>query len=174
MHLLQVHYSEVCDELLMFLMMDHAKGIWAGGMFWDGRATGWRLGDPLAEQALGPFLNPLEQNLHSPSEVVDRVSVSSYGGLFNTVCGGATTDSAKYDCIGRAIAAYEMSADVTSFTSMFDLGKLTKQEKDGLALFRGKGKCDRFYNEPLFNPLGVAWVVKFLNAISDTHTALPP
>ena len=35
---------------------------WVGGMFWDGRATGWTLGDPLAEQALGPFLNPAEQN----------------------------------------------------------------------------------------------------------------
>ena len=32
-----------------------------GGMFWDGRATGETLGDPLAEQALGPFLNFLEQ-----------------------------------------------------------------------------------------------------------------
>ena len=39
---------------------------WVGGMFWDGRATGWTLGDPLAEQALGPFLNPLEQNNASP------------------------------------------------------------------------------------------------------------
>jgi cytochrome c peroxidase len=37
---------------------------WVGGMFWDGRATGWTLGDPLAEQAQGPFLNPLEQNNH--------------------------------------------------------------------------------------------------------------
>src|SRR5690349_21978774 len=26
---------------------------WIGGMFWDGRATGEILGDPLAEQALG-------------------------------------------------------------------------------------------------------------------------
>jgi cytochrome c peroxidase len=163
-----------------------ARGIWTGGMFWDGRATGWRLGDPLAEQALGPFLNPLEQNLPTPSEAVYRVNVSSYGGLFNEVCGGATADSAKYDCIGKAIAAYERSTDVTSFTSRFDLEKLTKQEKNGLALFRGKGKCDRchpsigknptftdytydnlgiprnpenpFYNEPLFNPSGPAWV----------------
>src|SRR5450756_2936467 len=36
---------------------------WMGGMFWDGRATGETLGDPLAEQAKGPFLNPLEMNL---------------------------------------------------------------------------------------------------------------
>src|ERR1035437_9593026 len=39
----------------------HGK-TWVGGMFWDGRATGWTLNDPLAEQAQGPFLNPLEQN----------------------------------------------------------------------------------------------------------------
>lgn len=31
---------------------------WIGGMFWDGRATGLTLDDPLAEQAMGPFLNP--------------------------------------------------------------------------------------------------------------------
>lgn len=34
------------------LFMD-ADGLWTGGMFWDGRATGWTLGDPLAEQAKG-------------------------------------------------------------------------------------------------------------------------
>ena len=34
---------------------------WVGGMFWDGRATGWTLGDPLAEQAQGPFLIPLSK-----------------------------------------------------------------------------------------------------------------
>ncbi|HEX7628429.1 MAG TPA: cytochrome c peroxidase [Candidatus Methanoperedens sp.] len=163
-----------------------AKGIWTGGMFWDGRATGWRLGDPLAEQAQGPFLNPLEQNLPNASEVVARVSMSSYSTLFNTVCGAATTIQDKYDCIGRAIAAYERSPDVTSFTSKFDLGKLSKQEQNGLNLFRGKAKCDRchvskgkkpmftdytydnlgiprnpenpFYNELAYNPMGAAWV----------------
>ncbi len=52
--------------------------IWVGGMFWDGRATGWRLGDPLAEQAQGPFLNPLEQNNASAKVVIDKVLASSY------------------------------------------------------------------------------------------------
>jgi len=33
---------------------DQDEGLWVGGMFWDGRATGWTLGDPLAEQAMGP------------------------------------------------------------------------------------------------------------------------
>ena len=43
------------------LYFDETEGAWFGGMFWDGRATGAHLGDPLAEQAQGPFLNPLEQ-----------------------------------------------------------------------------------------------------------------
>jgi cytochrome c peroxidase len=45
-------------------------------MFWDGRATGWTLGDPLAEQAQGPFLNPLEQNNASPVTVVAEAIVA--------------------------------------------------------------------------------------------------
>ncbi len=170
---------------------------WTGGMFWDGRATGSRLGDPLAEQAQGPFLNPLEQNLPDASEVVARVSTSDYSGLFDTVCGAATTITAKYDCIGRAIAAYERSPDVTSFTSRFDIGTLTKQEQNGLALFRGKAKCDRchistgklpvftdysydnlgiprnpenpFYNEPAFNPMGAAWVDQGLGGFLNSN-----
>lgn len=50
------------------LYFDEEEGLWIGGMFWDGRATGWTLGDPLAEQAMGPFLNPLEQNLPSAKQ----------------------------------------------------------------------------------------------------------
>ena len=40
-----------------------AKRVFVGGNFWDGRATGERLGDPIAEQAQGPFVNPVEQAL---------------------------------------------------------------------------------------------------------------
>ena len=39
------------------------KGTFTGGNFWDGRATGEILGNPAADQALGPFLNPVEQAL---------------------------------------------------------------------------------------------------------------
>ena len=59
---------------------------WVGGMFWDGRATGETLGDPLAEQAQGPFLNPLEQNNASAQAVIDKVQASSYSDLFKKVC----------------------------------------------------------------------------------------
>src|SRR5450756_2319783 len=113
---------------------------------------GWhvlgRPGDRLAEQAQGPFLNPLEQNNASSQVVIDKVLASNYKHLFLQVC----TDSNKYyDCIGRAIAAYERSADVSRFTSKYDYwvkgqAKLTDQEKAGLALFLGKGNCAKCHS----------------------------
>ena len=49
------------------------KGLFVGGNFWDGRATGEMLGNPAADQALGPFLNPVEQALPDSACVVYRV-----------------------------------------------------------------------------------------------------
>ena len=163
------------------LHLDGTK--WVGGMFWDGRATGWVLGDPLAEQAQGPFLNPLEQNNSSEQAVINKVLASNYATLFQQVCTDPTT---YYECISRAIAAYERSAEVNSFTSKYDYwltGKvdLTDQEQWGMALFNGKANCanchvaplftdftydnlgvprnplNPFYNEPTWNPQGVNW-----------------
>src|SRR5450759_4374947 len=157
---------------------------WVGGMFWDGRATGWTLGDPRAEQAQGPFLNPLEQNNASPQVVIDKVLASSYKDLFGQVC---TDSNTYYECIGRAIAAYERSAEVSSFTSKYAYSlkgqaRLTDQEQKGLELFNGKANCanchvpphftdfnsdnlgvtrnllNPFYNEPEWNPAGANWV----------------
>src|SRR5450756_1725181 len=68
---------------------------WVGGMFWDGRATGSILGDPLAEQAQGPFLNPLEQNNASPEVVINKVLASNYSHLFHQVC--TDSDTVKHD-----------------------------------------------------------------------------
>ena len=122
--------------------------LWIGGMFWDGRATGLTLGDPLAEQAMGPFLNPLEQNNGSAQVVVNKVKASHYADLFKKVWGKdafADVDKA-YVNIGRSIAAYERSSEVNSFSSRYDhylkTGKgLTGQELKGLELFEGKGMC---------------------------------
>ena len=49
------------------------KGTFVGGNFWDGRATGEKLGNPAADQAQGPFLNPVEQALPDSTCVVYRV-----------------------------------------------------------------------------------------------------
>lgn len=128
------------------------KGLFTGGNFWDGRATGERLGSPAAEQAQGPFLNPLEQALGSPSDVISKICSSSYVELFLNVCSQGACDTTNvgtsYDCVGYSIAAYEASPEVNAFTSKFDLSfkgkvKLTQQERVGFALFKGKGKCAR-------------------------------
>jgi cytochrome c peroxidase len=47
--------------------------LFVGGLFLDGRATGHKLGLPLADQAQAPFLNPLEMALPHAACVVARV-----------------------------------------------------------------------------------------------------
>jgi cytochrome c peroxidase len=97
-----------------------------GGNFWDGRATGERLGNPAADQALGPFLSEVEQNMPSKQAVCERVAKSKYATLFKQVWGSNSLDcsingvEATYDKFGLSIAAYEASAEVNPFSSKFD------------------------------------------------------
>jgi cytochrome c peroxidase len=44
-----------------------------GGLFWDGRATGAVTGVPAADQAIGPFLNPVEHNIASEAAVLTKL-----------------------------------------------------------------------------------------------------
>jgi cytochrome c peroxidase len=137
------------DSPVMFF--DEAEGLWIGGMFWDGRATGWTMGDPLAEQAKGPFLNPVEQALPNAKDLCLRVSKASYAGLFKQVWGQKSLDCTKdvmgvYEKIARSISAYEHSDEVNPFTSKYDYylkgqASLTAEEAWGLELFNGAGKC---------------------------------
>jgi len=124
------------------------RGLFVGGNFWDGRATGEILGSPSAEQALGPFLNPMEQALGSPADVVALVCGGSYAGLFREVWGPEACDVVNdaYVYIGYSVAAYEASAEVNAFTSKFDysrkgMARLTPLELRGHAMFVGKGRC---------------------------------
>lgn len=107
------------------LYYDEAKEGWFGGMFWDGRATGNILGDPLAEQAKGPYLNPLEQAIPNARVLCVKVMKSDYSSLFEEVWGTGSLNCAKdengvYERIGRSVAAYERSIEVNPFTSKFD------------------------------------------------------
>ncbi len=108
------------------LFHDEGVGDWFGGMFWDGRATGAVLGDPLAEQAQGPFLNPLEQGIANVQVLCVRVKQSDYADLFEQVWGAGSLECSKdadgvYERIGRSVAAYERSPEVNPFSSKFDL-----------------------------------------------------
>jgi cytochrome c peroxidase len=105
---------------------DEEEGEFVGGVFWDGRATGERLGSPVAEQALGPFLNPVEQNMPNAKAVCEHVSRARYARLFVHVWGAGTLDCSDagidetYDKIGLSIAAYEGSSEKNPFSSRFD------------------------------------------------------
>jgi len=135
------------------------SGLFVGGNFWDGRATGEKLGNPAADQAQGPFLNPVEQALPDSACVVYFVCNGSYPVSFEevweagacniawpadilTVCAteGSTVvlsdaDRTKsdmaYNQIALAIAAYEDSPEVNAFSSKLDYTKsgMTKLSK---------------------------------------------
>ena len=137
---------------ILHFVMQKKQELFVGGNFWDGRATGETLGSPSAEQAQGPFLNPVEQALPSAADVINKICLGPYVGNFKTVCGidacAPANVSAAYDCVGLSVAAYEGSSEVNAYTSKYDhylagLVQLTKQEKEGMNLFKSKGKCSK-------------------------------
>jgi len=132
--------------------------LFIGGNFWDGRATGEKLGNPAADQAQGPFLNPVEQGLADSACVVYRVCTASYPVSFTSVWGASACaitwpanvetecaqeghsvmlsgpDRAKsnmtYDQIALSIAAYEGSIEVNAFSSKWDYSRMNMARLD--------------------------------------------
>jgi cytochrome c peroxidase len=105
---------------------DTSEALFLGGNFWDGRATGDNLGNPAADQALGPFLNPVEQNNPSKQVVLEKVAASHYAYLWEEVWGAPIAYGTQmeidtnYGRIGLAIKEYEASSEVNQFSSKFD------------------------------------------------------
>jgi cytochrome c peroxidase len=132
---------------------DDVEGLFIGGNFWDGRATGEKLGNPAADQALGPFLNPVEQNNPDREAVCAQLAAAKYVDLYAAAWGEMPDCSpvgidATYDRIGLSIAAYEASTEVNQFSSNYDAylagdAELSEQARWGLALFEGKAMCSR-------------------------------
>lgn len=119
-----------------------------GGVFWDGRGTGWKLGTPAADQSQGPFLNPVEQAVPDSAELVSRVCSSEYGRSFKRTWGESACEDVDlgYADIGLSIAEFEDSRVVNSFSSKYDaavagMAELSAKERQGLELFQGQGKC---------------------------------
>lgn len=100
-------------------------GSYVGGLFLDGRATGNELGDPLADQALAPFLNPVEMNNPNKRAVVKDALRSRYRRSFISQCGYVNLSSesevdAAYDCIAKAIGEFERTEKFAAFNSKYD------------------------------------------------------
>lgn len=112
-----------------------------GGLFWDGRATGRMdvtatgglgsgpTGDPLADQAKGPFGNPVEMGLTlentgmtTEEAVISIIQNSDYWIKFEYEFGpDAFADiPMAYNNASLAIAAFERSKKLIMFNSKFD------------------------------------------------------
>lgn len=125
---------------------EDGAALFVGGNFFDGRATGEKLGNPAADQAQGPFLNKVEQALSDPACVVWKACGRPYAWLLKREVPGAcdvawpariehqctagktvplpaaqrAKVSSTYDAIALAIAAYEASSEINAYSSKFD------------------------------------------------------
>jgi cytochrome c peroxidase len=66
---------------------DPVQGLFFGGNFWDGRATGYKLQAPDAEQAQGPPVDPLEMGNPDIACIAYKLSQAPYRPLFELVWG---------------------------------------------------------------------------------------
>ena len=109
----------------------------------------------------GPLPEPEGAGASQPGRSGLKVCAAAYGDLFRQVWGAdaCANVAMAYDNIGYSVAAYEASPEVNAFSSKFDLTKsgkvkLSKEERRGYALFRGKGKCSACHvangQRPLF------------------------
>jgi cytochrome c peroxidase len=69
------------------LNYNSTQGLFFGGNFWDGRATGYKLQTPDAEQAQFPPVDPLEMGFPDTACVAYRLSSAVYRPLFELVWG---------------------------------------------------------------------------------------
>jgi cytochrome c peroxidase len=155
---------------VLHFVREDGETLFVGGNFWNGRATGQKLGNPAADQAQQPFLNPVEQALADGACVAFK-ACSSYADMLDQVwpgtCAIAWPDSAARTCsadggklalngeqraraelafdrIALSIAAYEASAEVNAFTSKFDYflaGRVALLPEESLGLELFKGKA---------------------------------
>jgi cytochrome c peroxidase len=111
-----------------------------GGFFLDGRSSS------LQEQFIHPLLNPVEMNNTSVHDVVEKIKVASYFSKLICLYGTISSDAAILNAVADAVATFEKSSEVSSFTSKFDyysrqVVPFTEDEKKGLNLFSGKAQC---------------------------------
>ncbi|HWE03356.1 MAG TPA: cytochrome c peroxidase [Tepidisphaeraceae bacterium] len=123
---------------------DPALQAYAGGLFWDGRAT------DLANQATFPFQNPNEMNnlvhdLGDPESVVEAVEKGKNAALFKQAYGSnifKKSTAEVFQDICDEIAAFESSEEVSPFSSKYDAylagkAQLSEHEMIGLQLVTG-------------------------------------
>ncbi|WP_114418259.1 cytochrome-c peroxidase [Marinospirillum perlucidum] len=132
-----------------------ANGEYAGGLFWDGRANS------LAEQAMGPPLNPVEMALPDAATAAERLlEKEHYRQQFAQLYGEAVSEDpqALYEAMADAIAAFEETDFFAPFDSRYDRYlrgevEFTQQEELGRTLFFSQqftncNSCHQLHTSP--------------------------
>ncbi|MFV2073128.1 MAG: cytochrome-c peroxidase [Thermoanaerobaculales bacterium] len=108
--------------------------------FWDGRSPS------LEDQALHPFVNPVEMGLADHQPILDIVRTDpGYAKAFADIF-GVSGEMITMDEVTKAIAAFERTlvAGDSAFDRWYfggDQGALTKQQARGFDLFINQGRC---------------------------------
>ena len=114
-----------------------ADGEYRGGQFLDGRSSS------LADQAQGPFINPVEMALENGDQVVAKVKQNpAYVAQFDALYGEGVLDDPEqgYGVVADAIASFEKTELFMPFDSRYDRAlrgevTLTPEEELGKTLF---------------------------------------
>jgi len=109
-------------------------------LFVDGRAKS------LEDQAMGPFINPVEHGLKGYTKIIDIILADNHYPIMFEQVFGISSDDISIDYVVKAIASYERT--LISGNSRFDqyyFGRdrtqLSESEARGLRIFRRKGNC---------------------------------
>jgi len=144
-------------------------------LFWDGRSPS------LEDQALHPFLNPVEMGLEDHQPILDIVrSDSDYAQRFQAVFGKKGNAITMRE-VTQAIAAFERTkvAGNSAFDRYWfenDTSALTPAQQRGFELFVNQGRCvschrveqtQALFTDQRFHNVGVG-----INAIQDGVPAL--
>jgi len=128
--------------------------------FWDGRAA------TLEEQALQPFVNPIEMGFANRDALVETVAgLKDYRAAFEAAFGDAKVTAPR---IGQAIASFErtlvaLNAPIDRFLAG-DAGAIDDAAKRGWELFNAKARCNTchgwveafpLFTDELYHNLGV-------------------
>lgn len=128
-------------------MMEEGEPLFVGGAFHDGRATGYRFGSPLADQAAGPFTNPVEMALPHEACVVAKIAAAVRSGIL-----GAGLDTRATGALLAPKLPASLATDCANPGATITLDEDTAAATDAamavitraLAAFESSGEVNRF------------------------------